>query len=184
MPVLGCLKIPGLRVLTVELPGTSPITDISPFISSLSRSSAHLLALTLSYLPATKSDLIECLKVTTSLATLTIEPTPSIDCLNSLFSQLTGLPDFLPNLEFLHVIFPSNLISERPHIKVPVLLRMLYWRWAAVGIAQMQHFRLAHSYGELPFEKALRSNSKFRRLQAKGMMLYIGKKESVDMDFV
>ncbi|KAJ6490695.1 hypothetical protein C8R47DRAFT_1272802 [Mycena vitilis] len=183
MPILSCLKIPGLQSFTMAFPGYSPAADISPLISFLSRSSTRLLSLGLACLPATKTDLIKCLQVTTALVSLKFEPTPLTSSMNAISVQLTGVPSFLPKLELLHIIFPGSISSspyQIPRVTASTLVEMLSWRWNAVGITRLKSFQLAHSYGELRFQKAVLSDPEFRRLEAEGMELYIGDKQSID----
>ncbi|KAJ6490710.1 hypothetical protein C8R47DRAFT_1123300 [Mycena vitilis] len=174
LPVLGCLEIPSLRSLSLEFPERSPDTDVSPFVSFMSRSFAQLRILGLSYMPATTVDLIRCLKVTPTVELLALElALPLIDTvadMDPLFAQLAGPTDFLPKLETLHLVSSLPLL---PRMTIPATVRMLCWRWDTVEITQLQTFELVHCHGDQRFDSALALDADLRRLRDEGMDLHI-----------
>ncbi|KAJ6531174.1 hypothetical protein B0H19DRAFT_1190686 [Mycena capillaripes] len=174
MPVLDFLKTPALKSLTLEFTnydGTQAI-DFSPFLSFLSRSSARLHTLALSYMPTTSDTLIECLKATSSLVVLKLTPVPPLFDLDAIFAHCTGLSDFLPVLESFHAAAPVS--EDDPRITASVVIQMLCYRRAAAGISRLQSFRLSH-YGSRPqFDEAMTSHPEFQRLKAQGMDLHVG----------
>ncbi|KAJ7685696.1 hypothetical protein DFH06DRAFT_1159159 [Mycena polygramma] len=179
LPILNCLRIPSLKSLTLKFPyypGTLPV-DISPFRSFVSQSFCELSTLALSYIQTTPDDLIECLKATPSLVCLKLVPHVAIDII---FARLTGQIDFLPKLESFHTFFPYNHTTW--HVDVSVVVHMLCWRWAAVGIARLQSFRLGyHTDRKEPrVGETLASHSECQALRAEGMDLYFGETSHID----
>ncbi|KAJ7685698.1 hypothetical protein DFH06DRAFT_1075279 [Mycena polygramma] len=170
LPILGCLKIPGLKNLTLGFTCNIRIlpTDMSPFLSFVSRSCCQLHTLTLSYVRTTPDDLIECLKATPSLVYLNLTPFVAVD---SVFAQLTGQVAFLPKMRSFHAFFPDKY--EISHFDESVVVQMLRWRWAAVGIARLTSFRLGY-HKELHFNEAITSHPECQALQAEGMDLQFG----------
>ncbi|KAJ7907367.1 hypothetical protein B0H13DRAFT_2019159 [Mycena leptocephala] len=180
MAILNCLNTPALKDLTLQFNGNQPSSfsrDVSPFLSFVSRLSLQLHSLALSLMPTTTETLIQCLKATPSLVHLKLEP-PRIVNMNTIFTQLTGNSDFLPKLESLHIFFSFD--TGRHFITASVVVDMLCWRWAAVGITQLRSFQMACSSYRSRFcdEEA---NSEFRRLKKEGMDLYLGM-ERPDID--
>ncbi|KAJ7685635.1 hypothetical protein DFH06DRAFT_1119051 [Mycena polygramma] len=145
MPILSCLKIHGLESFTMGFPGDSPTADISPFISFLSRSSAHLHTLGLSYLPATKIDLIQCLKFP---------------------PQIGAAPHNLPRIDIFLPLATSARNSVDPR------------RNAQLEVERGRNYS-AEIFSTGAF-KAVSSDPEFQRLEAEGMDLYIGPKQSMD----
>jgi hypothetical protein len=176
--ILNCLKTPALKDLTLRFDGTglSYSRDVSPFLSFVSRSSFQLHSLALSLMPSTTDSLIQCLKAVPSLVHLKLEPQRVID-MNAIFAQLTRHPDFLPKLESLH-LFSAH--TGPPHsVTASVLVEMLCWRWAAVGITRLRSFQMAHSSYLLRFRDE-EARSEFRRLKKEGMVLYLGMERHID----
>ncbi|KAJ7461661.1 hypothetical protein FB451DRAFT_1562906 [Mycena latifolia] len=173
LAILDCLEAPALESLTLRLPhdpDSVPALDTSLLVSFVTRSSLQLHTLVLSLTP-TADFVIQCLKVLPSLVHLKIEPMHAVD-MNTIFPQLIGDSDFLPKLESLHIIF-SNL-HDRPCPSSSTVIRMLRWRWAGAGVTQLRSFQLAHKYLAPDFDQAVNSHSKFQRLAAEGMDLYVG----------
>ncbi|KAJ7685655.1 hypothetical protein DFH06DRAFT_1159061 [Mycena polygramma] len=174
LPILGCLEIPSLRSLTLEFPEQSPDTDVSPFLSFMSRFFAQLRILGLSYMPATMVDLIKCLKVTPTVEVLALDlALPLVDTvadMDTLFAQLAGPTDFLPKLETLHLV---SSFSLSPRMTIPATVRMLCWRWDTVEITQLQAFALVHCHGDQRFDSALALDADLQRLRNEGMDLHI-----------
>ncbi|KAJ7685712.1 hypothetical protein DFH06DRAFT_1289492 [Mycena polygramma] len=198
MPLLKCFTIPSLKSLTLDFPWsrgvTIPPADTSPFLSFMSRSSCQLHTLSLSDMPTTSDNLVECLKATPSLVHLKLTPVPISADMDAVFAQCTGSVDFLPKLESFDTYFSSTPDLPRAY----VLVQMLSWRWAAgtVGIGRLRSFRLGHdcdgfgfdSTGRvfdedtqlyrrnigLEFDVAVKSHPEWHRLQTEGMKLSLG----------
>jgi hypothetical protein len=177
LAVLNCLKTPSLKSVTLVFPHfvSTDNYDVSPYLSFISRSSFQLHTLALSLMPAATGTLIECLKATPSLVHLKLLPLRLV--VNTMFAQLRGHSDFLPKLESLHFIFSHSRISGvKPGVAAAILVDMLCWRWASVGITRLQSFRLAYAASSDPaVADAVTVHPKFRRLKDEGMMLYIGR---------
>ncbi|KAJ7685641.1 hypothetical protein DFH06DRAFT_48289 [Mycena polygramma] len=176
LPILNCMKIPGLQSLTLKFPERSrriPLMDISPYLAFMFRSSCQLHALDLVSLPTTSDGLIECLKATPSLVhlELTLRSThPPVDA-DAIFAPFSEPGDCLPKLESFRVYFPYEYDMLRMPT-VSVVVQMLCSRWAAVGKTRLQSFRLGHHRAALEFDMAITSHSECHRLQAEGMDLY------------
>ncbi|KAJ6580980.1 hypothetical protein B0H19DRAFT_1113124 [Mycena capillaripes] len=177
LTVLNCLKAPALKNLMLRPPNWfgmwshSDSWDVSPFLSFLSRSSIQLRSLALSLVLTTADILIDCLKAVPSLEYLELEPLRVVD-MNTLFNRLTRDSNFLPNLGSIHIFFSAH--TGVHSINPSVLVKMLCWRWTAVGVIRLRFFNMAHSINRPPFldEDA---NSEFRRLRKEGMEVYLGK---------
>jgi hypothetical protein len=64
----------------------------------------------------------------------------------------------------------------KPGVAAAILVDMLCWRWASVGITRLQFFRLAYAAASDPaVADAVTVHPKFRRLKDEGMTLYIGR---------
>ncbi|KAK7038209.1 hypothetical protein R3P38DRAFT_2905004 [Favolaschia claudopus] len=173
LAVLQHLNAPSLRKLTLGSHqsaefGFNPLAcDVSPFLHFLSQPSRGLQSLELLYQPVTSEDLVRCLKAIPSLARLVLLSSLLSD-LNILFNQLTGDSDFLPRLVYVRIYRYSGTGTHS--IDENGLARMLAWRWAAVGVAQLQCFHMPrYKYrSEIIDEKAW---STFQRLEEEGMGL-------------
>ncbi|KAF7337876.1 hypothetical protein MVEN_02010600 [Mycena venus] len=174
MTLLSCLKAPSLKNL-ILMSSYRGLTDISPFLSFVSRSSFQLHTLKLSCVFGTTDLLIQCLKAVPSVVHLELRPS-GLD-IDMMLAQFTGHPDFLPKLESFHLfaLYPSSY-GATPTIATDVL-NMLCRRWAAVDVTRLQSFRLAYDVprsscdGKIPgLGDTLSSHSKFRQLQEEGMV--------------
>ncbi|KAJ7868298.1 hypothetical protein B0H13DRAFT_2670318 [Mycena leptocephala] len=171
MTVLDCLKAPSLKNFALFVPHHSfhsrNSTDISPFLSFVSRSSFQLHTLVLSNMPETTELLIQCLKATPSVVHLKLQPNHLV--INTTIAQFTGHADFLPKLESFHLVAVYSRVSGVTLKTATDVADMLRWRWAAVGIARLQSFRFAYDANakKMPAldEMFLSSHSKFRRLE-------------------
>ncbi|KAJ7777102.1 hypothetical protein B0H16DRAFT_1504337 [Mycena metata] len=187
MSLLEFLKLPALKDLTVKLdPEQSAPVVLTPLLSFLSQPALqlHTLALSLPHPPTMMEDLIKCLEQVPSLIAFHFH-CPSFTGIDILFTQLTGHVNFLPRLEHLHLLFSC---SPPSHL-MPVVIGMLGWRWAAVGITRLQSFGMLHRYayrryGSEPpvFVDLLKAESEFRRLEGEGMLLAARGMESADAD--
>ncbi|KAJ7685663.1 hypothetical protein DFH06DRAFT_1463649 [Mycena polygramma] len=139
MPVLDHLKITTLRDFTLDFVNYPelPPADISPFLSFISRAFANFTRSTSS---------IVHLK-------LTLTALPDLVDTDAVFAQFTHQVDFLPKLEIFHIFFPATYDLSR--LTVFVLVQMLCWRWAAVGLTRLRAFRLGHYDTEPGFDKAV-----------------------------
>ncbi|KAJ7685642.1 hypothetical protein DFH06DRAFT_48335 [Mycena polygramma] len=177
MPVLDCLKIHGLQSLTLKFPFyfTIPTTDMSPFLSFISRSSCQLHALILAGVPTTSDALIECLKATPSLVhlKLTFRPNHFLVDANTVFTHFSGPADFLPKLVSFYTVFPYAYETSRLP-SASAVVQMLCSRCGAVGSTRLQSFRLGHFNIDLEFDEPITLHTEFQRLQAEGMDLYVG----------
>ncbi|KAJ7772964.1 hypothetical protein DFH07DRAFT_802059 [Mycena maculata] len=172
--VLDSLTVPALKTLTLRFPYNLRLPfDISPFVGLSLRSSFQLQTLVLYHMPTTTEALIQCLKVVPSIVHLKIGPTYRVD-MKQIYTRLARSTDFLPKLESFHAIFTSE-VSYVWRQDIPALLQMLPWRWAAVGVARLRSFQLAHTYSNDDFDETLTSHSQFLRLVEQGMELYVGK---------
>ncbi|KAJ7727922.1 hypothetical protein B0H16DRAFT_1778190 [Mycena metata] len=180
--LLDLLETPALNDLTVVLDPRQPvIVGISPLLSFLSQSALRLHTLALAHITAPMEDLIECLKLTPSLAHFKFRCAHPSD-FDILFTKLTGCAKFLPKLEGLLAGFDEE--KTPPSLATSVAVEMLCWRWAAVGIAQLKSFRLVHGpkVSDPPlFLGLLKSDADFQRLQEHGMLLYAGLAEDNDV---
>ncbi|KAJ7685674.1 hypothetical protein DFH06DRAFT_1159123 [Mycena polygramma] len=174
MLILSCLTTPNLKILSLQSRLGGNTVDVFPFLSSVTRSSAQIHTLALSSMPGVPETLIECLKATPSLVVLKLKP-PKFD-LDPVFAQFTGLSDFLPKLKSLHIVLPQ---ARTLRWTVPTLVEMLCWRWAAVGTRRLQSFRLVHPY-ELTFGECITAHPEVQRLEAEGMVLYVGQESCID----
>ncbi|KAJ6531172.1 hypothetical protein B0H19DRAFT_471937 [Mycena capillaripes] len=184
MAVLNCLQTPALRSLGLSFPyfHSTYNSDVSPFLSFVSRSCFQLHTLTLFFMPATSDTLIECLKATPTLVNLKIQPLHF--AVNAVVARLTGPSDFLPKLESFHLVFSLSHVADVTSKSASVVVEMLCWRWAAVGISRLQSFRLAHGGIDKPkFVDAVKSHPEFGRLKENGMALYIGQMTLSDDTF-
>ncbi|KAJ7171954.1 hypothetical protein C8R46DRAFT_1257572 [Mycena filopes] len=165
LSLLHHLKTPALQSLSLAPWSGSVSVDMSPLLSFLSQPSLRLQTMTLAfdYIKTPMINLIECLKLSSSLTHLRLTLRPISD-LDGLFAQLTGRPEFLPTLEYFELKIP--LAYAYP--TVSAVVKMLCWRWAAVGITQLQSFRLQDR------SEALKSHPDVRRLESEGMRLYTG----------
>ncbi|KAJ7907359.1 hypothetical protein B0H13DRAFT_2019146 [Mycena leptocephala] len=177
MIILNCLKAPALKNLTLQFAyfygshAWSHSWDVSPFLSFVSRSSFQLQSLALSLMPTTTEILIECLKAIPSLVHLKLEP-PRFVNMNTVFTQLIGNSDFLPKLESLHMFF--SIHTGMHSITSSVVVEMLCWRWAGVGVTRLKSFQMAQSSFRLVmFDEA--AQSELQRLEEEGLELYVGK---------
>ncbi|KAJ7766702.1 hypothetical protein B0H16DRAFT_370612 [Mycena metata] len=182
MSILDYLKTPALNDLTVSLNWRKPVSvAVSPLLSFLSQPALRLHTLAFAHITAPMGDLIECLKLTPSLAHLKFRcPYPSD--FDILFTRLTGCADFLPRLEGLLAVFTGD--ETPPRLAPSVVVGMLCWRWAAVGIAQLKSFRLVHgpNISDPPlFLGLLKSEPDLQRLEGEGMLLYAGRAEDDDI---
>ncbi|KAJ7685676.1 hypothetical protein DFH06DRAFT_48825 [Mycena polygramma] len=179
MSILNFLTMPALKNLTLQFTRPSESSQrnawnrshVSPLLSFISRSSLQLHSLALSRAPVTTDTLIACLNALPSLVHLKLEPLRSVK-MDAVFVGLTG-NRLLPNLESLHMFFSAQ--TGVHSIDAFTLIRMLRWRWSAVGVTRLRSFQMAYSQFRLPFwnEKA---NTEFRRLEEEGMDLYLGEK--------
>ncbi|KAJ7685639.1 hypothetical protein DFH06DRAFT_1029448 [Mycena polygramma] len=182
MAFLHCLETPGLQDLTLEFSdGTSTFpADISLFLSFISGSSCQLRTLNLAYMQASSHTLVECLKATPSLVYLqvTLTPTPLLVDADELLTHFSKAVDFLPKLESFHAAYPFTTFPFEYDIlcmpTVSVVVQMLCARWAGVGTARLQSFRLEHFHYDLEFDETIKSHPEYQRLQAEGMDLYLG----------
>ncbi|KAJ7029407.1 hypothetical protein C8F04DRAFT_1116838 [Mycena alexandri] len=180
LTLLDYLEIPDLIELIVVLPYHPVVHKLSPLLSFLSHPTLRLqtLALSFPYLPPTETmeNMMECLKLASSLAHFKFH-SPSLVDIDILFARLTGHADFLPKLEHLQLSFFDNPSFA---LTMSLLIGMLCWRWAAVGIAQLKSFRLTCEPPLASFFGLLKSESEFRRLGGEGMMLYVGRTQETD----
>ncbi|KAJ7766740.1 hypothetical protein B0H16DRAFT_1522390 [Mycena metata] len=187
MPILGCLKTPALKSLTLEFLDRSEDNHtgpIAPFLSFLSRPSIRLHTLGLSCMPVLMDDLLQCLQAVPSLVQLRLRPILNVVNLDPLFSRLTGQSDFLPQLELFHLVLSLRHTREErelpPITMTPsVVVQMLCWRWASSKVP-LRSFRLAQPY-KVPVGQAIKLDPEFQRLAAEGMMLYIGERDRSDI---
>ncbi|KAJ7777107.1 hypothetical protein B0H16DRAFT_1879249 [Mycena metata] len=174
MSLLEFLKLPALKDLTINLdPEQSTLVALSPLLSFLSQPGLqlHTLALTFPQVPTRMGDLIKCLEQAPSLVVFRLH-CAFISDTDILFTQLTGHIGFLPRLEDLHVVFSIDPSPESDSLTTAVVVQMLSWRWAALGITQLQSFKLLHRelYRSEPvvFLDLLKSESEFQRLEGEG----------------
>ncbi|KAJ7161464.1 hypothetical protein C8R43DRAFT_992960 [Mycena crocata] len=174
MSVLNYLKTPALQTLTLDVPydTSTRVSDMSTFLSFAARSSLQLQTLTLSFVPMTAEILIEWLKATPSLVKLTLEPPVGVK-MNLILSELTDNSKFLPNLRCLRLFF-SCIPVPLHEITPAALVKLLCWRWEAVGIAQLLFFRLSYNSHELSFKKTINSSPDLQRLKKEGLISHIG----------
>ncbi|KAK7038208.1 hypothetical protein R3P38DRAFT_2905002 [Favolaschia claudopus] len=179
--ILPNLKAPALRNLSLRFhPSSGLIHNTSPLLHFLSQSSLRLRSLELSCFPTKPENLYESLKAAPSLVHLELFPFRFGD-LDLLFKQLTGDTRFLPKLESIRIYFTSN--TGRHAVNESDLARMLSWRWAAAGVAQLHCFHMHKSeYLSLVESSGLEheeASSVFQRLRDDGMDLRLETQDSV-----
>ncbi|KAJ7024333.1 hypothetical protein C8F04DRAFT_1132180 [Mycena alexandri] len=172
MGILDSLKAPALKSLTLQSieHNHTPASNISPFLSFISRSSCQLHTLKLRLIPMSTAALIECLEATPSLRNLKLQPMWPVNS-KAIFTQFTRRPEFLPVLESFYLVFPNSgmLVSSAT---ASLVVDMLTWRRSATPL---HSFHLAHPYPEHWFGTAIEAHPEFRRLRKEGMRLYVGK---------
>ncbi|KAJ7154228.1 hypothetical protein C8R46DRAFT_1227834 [Mycena filopes] len=157
LAVLACIQTPALKNLTLQFSyfygshAWNQPWDITPFLSFLSRSSA-------SNRPP-------------SVVHLRLEPLRIVDRA-TLFAQLTGVPDFLPKLETLDLF--SSIHTGVTLVDPALIVKMLCWRWAGVGITRLRSFQMAQTPSLVGLETTTTDDPECRRLEAEGMILYCG----------
>ncbi|KAJ7161461.1 hypothetical protein C8R43DRAFT_1105101 [Mycena crocata] len=172
--VIKCLKVPALTCLRLDLDLERETMETHAFLSFASRSSFHLHTLILNCQPTDMEALVQCLQAVPSLIHLKLR-LQDVSDMNAIFASLTGQRSFLPKLESMHTIFiyPE---TDMQLFTALVLVEMLCWRWATVGIARLQSFQLVYTTKREPvWCKATKSHSEFLRLKKEGMTLYIGR---------
>ncbi|KAF7337966.1 hypothetical protein MVEN_02020200 [Mycena venus] len=179
MAILDCLTAPALKSLVLSFTdGMGVIQDPSPFLSFVTRSSFQLHTLALSLMPVTTNTLIQCLKATPSVVELKLEPRHFSVNINTMLSQFTGHPDFLPKLESLFILLPKlGVAGVTTDGAAPttgsIVVQMLRWRSSGVGSARLKSFELIHAYPADVFQSYITAHPDFRRLWMKGMTLCI-----------
>ncbi|KAJ6531255.1 hypothetical protein B0H19DRAFT_1190972 [Mycena capillaripes] len=180
--VLNCLKAPALKSLTLMFgDALGQVSDMSPFLSFVSRSSFQLHTLALSLMPATTDTLIECLKATSSVVHFKFQPPHLGFDFNSLLCRFTGHSDFLPNLQSFLMVFPFSGVSSVTPATCLLMIDMLRWRWSAIGSTRLQSFQLKHPYNT-QFENSIKTLPDFRELQQEGMALDISGRHQWNSD--
>jgi hypothetical protein len=175
--LLKCLKAPALKALALGFEDylINTLTDISPFLSFVSRSSFQLRTLELSLVPESTDALINCLKATPSVFDLKLQIPYQIVDADPLFVQLTGHRDFLPKLEFLSIA----LSAWTPNIDVVIVVNMLLWRCIISPVARLRYFRFAVTH-DRELEDSIKSNIKahsaYPELEASGTDLGLGER--------
>ncbi|KAF8205563.1 hypothetical protein K438DRAFT_1818040 [Mycena galopus ATCC 62051] len=170
MAFLNCLKAPALQFLTLGFEGcNSSRCDISPFLSFVSQSAFQLHTLTLSLIPTTAEDLIECLTASPTVINLKLQISSHILDLNPVFAEFTGHREFLPKLESLHIVLPGA-----PTVDASLVASVLGWR-AGVGLRVFRFAASSHSQLEDFFE-SVKSHPACSELEASGMDVYLGKR--------
>ncbi|KAJ7143070.1 hypothetical protein C8R43DRAFT_575839 [Mycena crocata] len=172
--LIDCLRTPALKCLDLSF-GNEPMLSPS-FASFISRSCCKLHSLTLASTPINAETLVQCLQATPSLVHLQLRA-ESIQNINDMFTSLTGNPDFLPRLESMDVY--STYSPGMPVMPPSLVVEMLCWRWAAVGIARLRsfEFKLSH-FVDSKWDEAVNSHLDIRRLKDEGMVLDIGTRKA------
>ncbi|KAF7363880.1 hypothetical protein MSAN_01046000 [Mycena sanguinolenta] len=140
MALLQYLETPALQRLTLcfeDYDSTDSTCDISPFLSFVSQPSFKLHTLTLSRLPTTVDDLVDCLKAAPTVAQLELQISDHILNLNPLFAKLAGHGDFLPQLESFHISLSGASSIADPSL----VLTALEWRCISTPFIRLQYFR-------------------------------------------
>ncbi|KAJ7035656.1 hypothetical protein C8F04DRAFT_1394743 [Mycena alexandri] len=176
--LLRHLTLPALNHFTLKFEDSDdvPDADISHIILFLSRCSPKLQKLTLCFLPTSEIGLLQVLDCTQFITTLELQLHTPCD---NVLTRLTFDIGFLPRLESLHIVHPTQS-APTPE----AMFAMLFWRWYATenagnDCAQLRSFQYDHAESEAMnfFQASMITDPIYELLEDSGMDLSIKKIE-------
>ncbi|KAF7370848.1 hypothetical protein MSAN_00718500 [Mycena sanguinolenta] len=184
MNLLRHLTVPSLNHLTLKFEAVDldmpPAVDISEFVFFTSRSLHRLEKLTLCFLPTSETVLVQCLQDMPCITTLRIQLYTPID---NVLDRLANDRDFLPRLEYLHIIHgtPPWSLLEYDGPTPDRLFGMLSSRRHPSDVGQrpvqLQAFQFEiydASYAANLFIVSVVSDPRYGQFEDSGMTLSIG----------
>ncbi|KAJ6485900.1 hypothetical protein C8R45DRAFT_998331 [Mycena sanguinolenta] len=188
MDVLRLLTLPSLNHLHLKFRDAEDRfpSDISELAFLTSRSLHRLEKLTLCYLPTSEAGLMQCLQNVPRITSLRLQLCSRID---DLLNRLTNDRDFLPRLEYLHIIHGEDswrvlrmeYLAPTPDGILDMLSSRRYISDAAEGPVQLQTFQFDVNESIHESEAAnllmasVVSDPRYKQLEDSGMNLWVGK---------